>query len=128
MKKHTAKEYAIALYEATKDVAKETRESVIRGFVELLYKEQQLKLSNAIIAEFIQYSKKQAGVVTIDITTARELDDKTINHIKQSFGNNVEATTHINPEMLGGVIIRDESTIFDASLKKQLTKLKQTLI
>ncbi len=128
MSKNSNREYAIALYNATKDVKGKALEGVINNFIQVLFRDQKLKKVYAIISEFELFAKKQQGIVSIDITSARELDKNTLATIKKSFGSDVEATTVVDPRLLGGIIVQEESTIFDGSLKTQLQKLKQSLI
>lgn len=127
MAKNSNREYAIALYSATQGIKGEALDSVINNFVSVLARDQKLKKISAIISEFEKFSKIQQGVVAINITSAFELDKHTLGLIKKSFGERVEANTNIDPGILGGVIIREDSTIFDGSLKTQLIRLKKQL-
>ena len=127
MKKLSIKDYARSLYQASHGLKGAELAGVIKNFVELLARKQLLKKSEAIIAEFIAYAKQQEGIVDIEVTSARELDDKTINQIKKIFGSKVEAAAKVSAEWLGGLTVRTADTIFDASLKTQLFKLKQAL-
>ncbi len=128
MAQRTNKEYAIALYQVTQQAPASALDAVLKNFVQVLYKDQKLRHAGAIIAEFEAYAKKQAGVVSIAITSARELDTSTIQIIKKIFGEKVEATEHIDENLIGGFVVREENKIFDASLKTQLTKLKLSLM
>ena len=80
-----------------------------------------------IIKEFIAYAKKQEGIVSLAVTSARELDSKTLEKIKSAFGDNVESTESIDASLIGGITVRTSDKIFDASLKTQLIRLKQSL-
>ena len=128
MAKSTNYDYAVALYDVTEHLKGKELDAALTNFVSLLFHDQKLKQASSIIAEFEKYAKKKAGIVSIEITSARELDDKTISHIKKAFGDKVETTQKINESILGGIIVREENKIFDASLKTQLSKLKSSLI
>jgi len=127
MTKNTNRQYAKALFEATKNLKGEKLYKVLEKFAGILARDHKLKQSKNIIREFVKYIKIGEGIKEIQITTARELDIKTINKIKDVFGNNVEATVSIDPSLLGGVRIRTEDKILDASLQTQLLKLKQII-
>ena len=85
-------------------------------------------LLGLIIDEFEKYSKKQEGINEIEIESARELDKTTINKIKKMFGEKSDVKTIVNPDMIGGVRIKVDDVVYDASLKKQLSRLKTSLI
>ena len=128
MKKNQLSDYVKGLYEATRGLKGAALAGVIKNFVELLTRKQLLKKVDLIIAEFVAYAKRQEGIVGIEVTSARELDDKTINQIKKIFGSKVEAVAQVSAGLLGGLTVRTADTIFDASLKTQLFKLKQALV
>lgn len=128
MRKNTAKDYAIALYQTIIDLKGEKLYTAIHKFAELLAKENKLKKSGKIVEEFLAYAKKQEGIVDIEITSARELDSKTIKEIESYFGESVETTNKIDKSLIGGVRVRTKDKIFDTSVRAQLSKLKQTII
>lgn len=128
MKNISVQDYAIALYETTTGASKADIEKVIPAFVQMLFKSGKLKQADKIINAFIRYSKKKAGIVDITITTAREIDAKTVALIKSAFGKSVEAELLVDPAQLGGIKIKTENTILDGSLRTQLLRLKQQLI
>lgn len=128
MKKHSTKEWAIALYESTRGLSGAEMKKVIHDFTELLFKAGSTKKSERIISEFIKYDKKMNGIVDIEIISARPLTEKIVDEIKKNFGKKVETTETIDSSLLGGVTIKTENMIFDGSLKKQLELLKQRLV
>ena len=126
MKKNTTKDYATALYDATYGLKGKDLREVIYNFVKLLAREQKLKQAERIIAEFAAYAKKQEGIQDIAIASARELDGRMINEIKKTFGDKVEAAHTVEENLLGGFVVKTADKIFDASLKMQLQRLKQS--
>ena len=127
MAKTSNKQYAEALYEVTQDLKGSDLSSVIKTFVEILVRDHKLKQGDNIIAEFERTVKKASGVVELEITSARELDKKTVEEIKQTFGKNVEAVAHIDESIIGGIKVKLEDKILDGSVKTQLKSLKQQL-
>lgn len=128
MKKHSNRQFAKALYEVTEGLPKNDIPEVIRNFLMMLQKNNKLKKIEHIIEEFIQYSKKQAGIQDIEIESARKLDQPTLDKIKKLFGEKSEISEKINKDLLGGVKIKIDDLVYDASLQKQLIKLKEKLI
>lgn len=127
-KKTSNKQLAQALYEVTDGVKGEKLHKAIEEFAKLLARARKISRANNIIKEFESYSKKQAGIMEIEIQSARKLDEKTLNGVKKVFGDSVEATESIDENLLGGVRVRTEDRILDGSLKTQLNQLKQSLV
>ena len=127
MKKKTTKDYAIALYDATKDLKGKKLEQVLGNFVRLVARDQKLKQAERIIAEFIRYAKKQEGIQDITITSAHELDAKMKKEIEESFGEKVESAQTVDKGLLGGFVVKTADKIFNASLKQQLNRFRLKL-
>lgn len=126
-KKNTISEYARALYEITRDLKGSELKKALESFTHLLYKHSMLKKSGAILNAFESHAKKKEGRISITVTTARDLDDRTLEEIKKSFGTDVEAKTEVDEKLLGGLIVRTDDTILDASLRTQLRALQEHL-
>ena len=127
MAKTSNKQYAEALYEVTLNLKGSDLNNAIKSFAEILVRDHKLKQAGNIIIEFEKFTKKQEGVVEIEITSARELDSKTVDQIKQVFGEKAEAITKVDENLIGGVKVRLEDKILDGSIKTQLKSLKQQL-
>ncbi|MDO8499533.1 MAG: ATP synthase F1 subunit delta [bacterium] len=127
MSKITNKQFAEALYQATRSLTGAKLSATVAQFAALLSRKHKLKQAPAITRDFIKYSKKQDGIQEIEITSAGELDEKTLEKIKRAFGKNTEATLKTDPTILGGIKIKTEDKILDASVRTQLARLKQML-
>jgi len=121
------RQYAQALYEVTTGLSGADLKDIIAVFVKIIVRDHKLKQAENICEEFIRYAKKQAGEVAIKVTSARELDKSTLEKIKKIFGNKVESVRNVDESLLGGVTVKLEDRILDASLKTQLNKLKLSL-
>ncbi len=128
MRKKSNFQFAKALYEITKDLPKSNLPEVMEQFVLILQKNNKLKKVDYIIEEFENYAKKQEGIKMIEVQTARKLDSVVINKLKKIFGEKSEITEVVNKDLLGGVKIKVDDLVYDASLKTQLSQLKQALI
>ena len=67
-------------------------------------------------------------IKTITIESASKLEHSAINQVKKVFGEKSEITETINKNLLGGIRIKVDDMVYDASLKKQLSRLKNQLI
>ena len=128
MKKNSNRQYAQALYEVTKDLSGADLSMALKNFVELLIRDRRFKKADNIIFEFEKYVKKQAGEVEVEIISAKKLDKNIIEKIKVVFGEKVKAIENIDSNILGGIKLKTEDKILDASLKTQLNNLKVNLI
>lgn len=128
MKKQSNRQFAKALYKITKDLPKKELPAVMHQFAVILQKYNKLKKADYIIEEFIKYAKKQEGTKTITVESATELTGSTLTKIKKMFGDQSEVMENINKNLLGGIKIKVDDMVYDASLKTQLIKLKQSLI
>lgn len=120
-------QYAKILYSLTKDVDKNNLDLVIKEFLLFLRQERVYSKINYIIKEFVKYSKKQDGIIELKITSAQKLTDEKIEQIAKKFGEKTEVTSEVNKNIIGGVVVKSDNTILDASIKTQLNKLKQHL-
>lgn len=128
MRKKSNFQFAKALYEVTKDLPKSHLPETIEQFVLILQKNNKLKKIDYIIEDFITYSKKQEGIKMVEVETAGKLEPSALNKIKKLFGEKSEITETVNKNLLGGVKIKVDDMVYDASLKTQLLKLKASLI
>ena len=128
MAKNTVHDYARALYETTHDLKGNELKKALESFTKLLYKHSILKNCGAIIKAYESLVKKKEGIKSITITTARELDDRTLKEIKKAFGGETEASTKVDESLLGGLIVQTDDTILDASLRTQLRNLQEQLV
>ena len=72
------------------------------------------------------------GFVRANITSAQALDDgqrgMLQSHFERLTGKKVHADYTVNPELIGGVIARIGSTVYDGSVKGQLEGLRRKLV
>ena len=68
----------------------------------------------------------------IKLITSIKLDSEIINRIKMSledrFNNNIVVEEVVDPSILGGIIVKVDDLIIDASLKNDLLKLREKLL
>lgn len=85
-----------------------------------------------IIRIFIDYYRKEKSITNATLTVASSLKDsvkKTIvEAIKKSFTQNVELEENINPNIIGGFVLRVEDIQYDASVATQLNNIKKDLL
>jgi F-type H+-transporting ATPase subunit delta len=74
---------------------------------------------------------KASGRIKAQVTTASEAAEEEISRIKNALakavGQDVEVTTKVDPEILGGVIAKVEDKVYDGSIKTQLERIRGVL-
>ena len=70
--------------------------------------------------------------LTVELTTAHELSDaeakSIVQQIEKASGRTVEATRSVDPNLIGGIVLRIGSHLADGSVRGRLNRLRQELI
>ncbi len=126
MPKLLPRHYAKILYNLTRE-AKDVN-AVTREFLRFLEDKHALKKLPAIMKEFEEYANRQEGIITAEVTTARELPEKIVQQaVEKILGSRAQIKVTTNPDLLGGLKIKTSSHEYDASLKGQLQQLEKSL-
>lgn len=102
------------------------------NFLRVLLKNSRLTDLAAVNAKFESVLEERSGVLTAEVTSARELSEAERADLKASLekltGKRVKFNFNIDTNIIGGVITRIGSTVYDGSVKTQLENLKEELI
>ncbi len=132
MKKNITKTYAVALYEALRGTNEKELENIIKNFVAMLGKRGIIGRADRIISDFIDYYNEREGIVNVEITSARELEDdicgKIVKHLEKSLGEKIEISKKIDAGILGGIILRMKDMVVDGSFRGQLAEMEKEMI
>lgn len=101
-------------------------------FAGLLAEKRRLNLFPQIIKQFDRMVKESRGEITAEVTSARPLTDAQMQGLQQSIGQmmggkKIAIHTTIDPDILGGVVVRLGSTMIDSSLQTKLNNLSLAL-
>ncbi len=101
------------------------------NFLQLLLTNQRLHHIDVVRACLLKELDDRAGVVLADVTTARPLaaneQENLLNQLQTATGKRVRINFKLDPEIIGGVVTRVGSVIYDGSIKNQLALMKQQL-
>ena len=105
---------------------------VTKSFLLLLVDRKRIAFLAEIVNEFKALLRVIDKVALAEITTALKLskaqEDSICDRVKSmTSANSVELAVTINPELIGGVIIKVGSQVVDASIRGQLRRLKSSL-
>jgi F-type H+-transporting ATPase subunit delta len=86
---------------------------------------------DAIQREFEDLCRRDEGILNVELTTAVELSDderrSIINQIERASGRRVEATSKVDPSLIGGLVLRAGSQLVDSSVRGRLERLRHEL-
>ena len=67
----------------------------------------------------------------MEITSAVPLDEKTVQsigkRISERTGQKVELSSRVDPDLIGGIVLRVGNVILDASIRNRLNQLRKTV-
>lgn len=110
------------------DLISRTRVSeTTASFLRVLLHNQRLIHLKEISERFAQVLDERAGVVAADVTTARPIPEHLQSQLRDALavatGKTVRVTFNTDQAILGGVIAKIGSTIFDGSVRNQFERL-----
>jgi F-type H+-transporting ATPase subunit delta len=105
---------------------------VLRKLVLLLAERDRLVLAPMVLERYRERLLEHRQVVRAEVTTVSPLPPDRSAALKESLarvtGKQVVMTTRTDPALLGGLVARVGSTVYDGSLKRQLDRIRQTLL
>ncbi len=73
--------------------------------------------------------ERENKVLPVQISTATTLDDAIVkqigDRIAKDTGQKIELTASVNPDILGGIVLRVGNSILDASIRNRLDNLRK---
>ncbi len=103
----------------------------VRNFVAVIMEHQRLGELGEILSDYSSVADEQSGLVEAEITSAHSLNEEDRRELEaqvvKKAGGQVRTTYLQDASLLGGVVVKIGSTVYDGSLKAQLRDLKQRL-
>lgn len=113
-------------------IAKTRPSTTTSNFLRVLLRNSRLTELGHINQRFETLLEERSGAAIAEVTSARELSPDQRNELKANLeeltGKQIKLNFSIDPEIIGGVVTRLGSTIYDGSVKTQLENLKEELI
>src|SRR5215469_6516152 len=103
----------------------------IRNFMAVLIDHRRIGILDDIVRAFESDLDAQLGFTEVEVSSARPLSAEEKRELEQRVermtGKKVRTKYVSNPDLLGGVVVRAGSTIYDGSVRGQLEKMRQEL-
>lgn len=118
--------------EALEQIFGDRVQEMTNRFLKLLARKSRINLLDQIAKAFIQHYNEYAGILEVDIYTARELTDAQKSELQttleQKTGNTVDMAINIDESLQGGLAVRIDDTVIDGTIKHMLKELEQKLV
>jgi F-type H+-transporting ATPase subunit delta len=104
-------------------------DEIFLNFLETLVERHRMPVVFRIRAEYDRMWDKQNKRLPVEVTSAIELDKATIKsigkRIGEQTGDKIELTSTVDPDILGGIVLRVGNFILDASIRNRLNQLRK---
>jgi F-type H+-transporting ATPase subunit delta len=104
-------------------------EPIFLNFLEVLIEKHRMPVIFRARGQYEVLWEHAHRLLPVEVTSAVELDRQTVEHlgsrIREQTGQNVELTSNVDPDILGGIVLRVGNSILDASIKNRLEQLRR---
>lgn len=101
----------------------------LMNFLRLLVENHRMPALDRVRREFDALWQEEHKLLPVQVTSAVALDRAVVDRIGmeigQQTGRNVELTSGVDPDILGGIVVRVGNSILDASIRTRLDTLRK---
>jgi ATP synthase F1 delta subunit len=101
------------------------------NFLELLAERHRLPATFRIRRAFDELWREEHKLLPVEVTSAVELDEALVSsigeRIEERTGRRVELTSRVDPDIIGGLVLRVGNKVLDASVQGRLERLRRQL-
>jgi F-type H+-transporting ATPase subunit delta len=107
-------------------------EDLFVNFLDLLLENHRMPVIFRIRREYERLWEQHNRLLPVTVTSAVELDAKTVqgigDRIAEQTGRKVELSSNVEPDILGGIVVRVGNQVLDASIRNRLDTLRKQVI
>jgi len=100
-------------------------------FLQVLAEKHRLPVLFRIRRAFDELWAKEQNLLEVSVTSAVELDEETVKgigkKIEEQTGQRVELSSAVDPDLIGGIVIRVGNKILDASVRNRLERFRRSV-
>jgi F-type H+-transporting ATPase subunit delta len=104
-------------------------EPAVMNFLKLLIENHRMPFLFRVRREYDTLWEDEHRLLPVEITSAVQLDPDTIRQIGEQIGEassrTVQVTATVDPDILGGLVVRAGNSILDASIRNRLEQLRK---
>jgi F-type H+-transporting ATPase subunit delta len=109
--------------------ALEGADEIVENFLELLIEKHRMPALFRIRRQFDELWEEENRLLPVHVTSAIELDPAIVEQIGRRIGEQterrVELSTKVDPDILGGIVLRVGNSILDASIRNRLEQVRR---
>ncbi|HHX50398.1 MAG TPA: ATP synthase F1 subunit delta [Clostridia bacterium] len=118
-------------YRVLLELFEKRMENLTLNFLGVIFSKRREYYLKQIIAEFFQKADQHQGIMEVEIRTAVELGTETAQllqlRLARSTGKKLRLKFQVQPELLGGALIKMGDKVIDGSVATKLKRLQQKL-
>jgi F-type H+-transporting ATPase subunit delta len=103
----------------------------VLNILELLLENHRMPAIHRLNKEFDRLWDDENKLLPVDITSAVALDEDVVkrlgDQIGEQTGRKVQLNAHVDPDVLGGIVLRVGNQILDASIRNRLDQLRRSV-
>jgi F-type H+-transporting ATPase subunit delta len=107
-------------------------DETIVNFLELLIEKHRMPAIFRIRREFEALWEEENKLLPVSVTSAIELDESTVQQVGDAIGKQtgrrIELTSEVDPDILGGIVLRVGNSVLDASIRNRLEQLRKQVV
>ena len=104
-------------------------DEIFINFLKVLIDNHRMPVIFRIRRQFESLWKEEHRLISVDVTSAIELDESIARQIQERVesqtGRTVQLSRHVDEDIIGGLIVRVSNMILDASIRNQLERLRR---
>ena len=104
-------------------------EPIVDNFLRLLIEKHRMPTVFAVRRVFDELWREENQLLPVEITSAIELDKSTVkqigDRIGEETGQKIELSERVDPDILGGLVVRVGNSIIDSSIRSRLDSLRK---
>ena len=101
------------------------------NFLELLAEKHRMPAIFRIRRRFEELVSEELKQLEVNVTSAVELDDRVVKQvgaeIEKQTGRQVELSSTVDPDILGGLVLRVGNMVLDASIRNRLERMRREI-
>ena len=102
---------------------------IVVNFLKLLIENHRMPVIFRLRRELDRLWRQENRLLPVQVTSAVALDDATVKHIgdriAEQTDRRVDLSSNVDPEILGGIVVRVGNSVLDASIRNRLEKLRK---
>jgi ATP synthase F1 delta subunit len=102
---------------------------IVLNFLDLLIDNHRMPALFRVRSILDSLWEKENDLLPVSVTSAVDLDEETVRHIGdrigEQTGRKVQLSSTVDPDLLGGIVVRVGNSIIDASIRNRLEQLRK---